>query len=624
MRKPALLAFVIVCCVEVASPQSLFIPRNIQSAFLNGTRAASGMPGPKYWQNRGDYSIKVSFDPSTLLIRGEETITYYNNSPDALNRMVIHLFPDYYKRNMDRNYGVDEKDENEGVAIESLHIDGVDYGETSGRTRHDKTNLILQLLQPIATNTQVTIKVEWHYRLNSGSQNRTGLIDPSSFFIAYFFPRVAVYDDLDGWDEWSYSGVQEFYNDFGNFDVSISVPRNFTVWATGELMNEPEVIAPSILQKLEQAKQSRQIVHVIDSDSYKAGLVTADHAINTWKFQAENVTDFAFATSNHYLWDACSVVADKSSGRTVLVQSAFNKSHEDYFKVSSIARQCMELMRDSFPAYPFPFPQITIVDGTDQMEYPMMVNDNPTSSWAEAVQLVSHEMSHAYFPFYMGNNETEYAWMDEGWATLAESMISPLMDAPEEEGIFRKSKYEEVAGTELEVPLITNSELITGETYYCNSYGKAGLCYWVLKDLLGNEKFFKALHEFMNRWNGKHPMPYDFFNTINQVSEQNLDWFWKAWFFDYGYPDLAIKEVKVEKGKLKIIVERLGSVPVPIDLKVKLSDGTEINQHETAARWSDGGNFLLFQTNVNAPVQSVILGNEFTPDVNRANNIWQK
>src|SRR5262249_16464153 len=226
--------------------------------------------------------------------------------------------------------------------------------------------------------------------------------------------------------------------------------------------------------------------------------------------------------------------------RKVLVETAYNKNDKDYFDVIKIAQRSVQIMGDTFPAYPFPFPHITVVDGTDQMEYPMMVNDNPTSSWPEAVELTSHEITHSYFPFFMGINETQYAWMDEGWATIGESVISPFLHAPEDDGVYRRLKYEKIAGTKDEVPMITNSQLITGETYYCNSYGKPGECYWILRDLLGDEKFFKALHAYMDRWNGKHPTPYDFFNTFNEVSGENLDWYWNAWFFTHDYPDLAI------------------------------------------------------------------------------------
>jgi aminopeptidase N len=317
-------------------------------------------------------------------------------------------------------------------------------------------------------------------------------------------------------------------------------------------------------------------------------------------------------------------VADKQTGRKVSVETAYSQKHKDYFDVIGISKRCVQIMCDTFPAVPFPFPHITVVDGLDQMEYPMMVNDNPTSSRKDAVQLVSHEIIHSYFPFYMGINETQYAWMDEGWATIGESVISPYLDEPEDEGIYRRGKYENIAGTKDEVPMITNSKLITGETYYCNSYGKPGICYWVLRDMLGDERFFKSLHEYMNRWNGKHPTPYDFFNTFNNISGENLDWFWNPWFFDHSYPDLSLKEVKTEKGKLKIVVENKGGLPLPITLEVRLVDGEVIEQHETAEQWKGAGGLLLFQSSVKSDVQSVTLGDLNTPDVNRENNEWVK
>ena len=606
--------------------QPLFVTRNMQHAYDNGTRSTNGKPGKNYWQNRGDYTINVSFDPKTLLVKGDETISYSNNSPDSLKKLIIRLYPDYYKRGVFRNDPIDEKDENDGVTIEFLEVgnDIISLDTSKKQAVHDQTNLIIHPKNLILPHSTTTLAVRWHYTLNSGSQNRTGTIDSSSAFIAYFFPRIAVYDDVDGWDEWSYAGIQEFYNDFGDFNVSLTVPKGFMVWATGELKNESEVIAPEILSKWNQAQHSSKIVHVIDSNDYKKGIVTTTNAFNTWKFTATNITDFVFAVSNHYLWDACSVIADKKSGRTVTVQTAYNKSDKDYFDVINQAQFSVQVMCDSFPAVPFPFPHITVVDGTDQMEYPMMVNDNPTDARDVSVQLTSHEIFHSYFPFYMGIDETKYGWMDEGWATIGESVISPMLDAPEDDGIYRRAKYELIAGTKDEVPMITNSQLITGETYYCNSYGKPAECYWILWDMLGSERFFKALHAYMDDWNGKHPTPYDFFNEFNTASGEDLNWFWKAWFYDWGVPDLAISSVKIEKGKLKIIVDRKGNIPVPVTLQVTLADGTVIKQHETAEKWADGTTSLLFQTAVKSDVVSVILGDEFTPDVNRKDNEWKK
>lgn len=198
------------------------------------------------------------------------------------------------------------------------------------------------------------------------------------------------------------------------------------------------------MDKLQSAKTSDAIIHVIDSTDYESNKVLSTSATGLWKFTADTVTDFAFAISDHYLWDVSSVLVDSFTGRRTLTEAAYNKEHKDYFDVASQAQQSVFYMSYYYPKYPFPFPHITVFDGTDQMEYPMMVNDNPTETHKDGVQLTSHEIFHSYFPFYMGINETQYAWMDEGWATIGESVISPLMGEPEDEGIFSRqdmSKY---------------------------------------------------------------------------------------------------------------------------------------------------------------------------------------
>ena len=262
----------------------------------------------------------------------------------------------------------------------------------------------------------------------------------------------------------------------------------------------------------------------------------SSNATGVWKFKANNVTDFAFALSNHYLWDASSAITDFINNKRTLASAAFNPIHKDYYDVASQAYLSVYYMSHTYPAVAFPFPNITVFDGTDQMEYPMMVNDNPTSTHKDAVQLTTHEIFHSYFPFYMGINETQYAWMDEGWATIGESVISPLMYEPEDEGIFSKTRFERISGTDRDVPLITNTKLYDDAAYLANSYGKGGECYWVLQNMLGKPLFLKALHQYINDWHGKHPMPYDFFYSFNNATGKNLNWFWQKWFFDRVYP----------------------------------------------------------------------------------------
>ncbi|KAA9038500.1 M1 family metallopeptidase [Ginsengibacter hankyongi] len=606
--------------------QQLFTTTEVKSAMQKGTRTPNGEPGKNYWQNKGDYTIHVNFDPASNLLSGNEVITYYNNSPDTLRELIIRLYPDLYKKGVTRLSEIDEKDLNEGVSIDSFQIGNETINNFSdpGKAFHKNTNLIIHPGEYILPHSTVKLSVRWHYTLNTGSPVRTGMVDSGSYFIAYFFPRVSVYDDIDDWDTWSYNGTQEFYNDFGNFNVDISVPKDYVVWATGDRLNAPENFSDKIIKKMKIAATSTKIIHVIDETDYSKHDIFSPTATGTWKFSAKDVTDFAFAISNHYLWDVSSVVVDSSTGRRTLAEAAYNKIHLDYFDVANQAHQSVFYMSHFYPKYPFPFNHETVFDGTDQMEYPMMVNDNPTQSHKDAVQLTSHEIFHSYFPFFMGINETQYAWMDEGWATIGESVISPLMGEPEDEGIFSKKRYEAISGTDKDVPLITNTKLYSDAAYLSNSYGKGGLCYYVLQDLLGDKLYFKSLHQYMNDWNGKHPVPYDFFYSFNNASGRNLNWFWQKWFFEWAYPDLSIKNVEKSGAGSKITIENKGGLPLPVYLTITYS-GKIIVIKYTAVVWKDGKTVMSLQTKLPfSVIDKVKLGNEFIPDKFEKNNTWIK
>src|SRR6185437_14486650 len=336
-----------------------------------------------------------------------------------------------------------------------------------------------------------------------------------------------------------------------------------------------------------------------------------------------NITDFAFALSDHYLWDASSVLVDSTTGRRTVAGAAYNKIHKDYFDVADQAHQTVFYTSHFYPKYPFPFNHITVFDGTDQMEYPMMANDNPTFTHKDAVQLTTHEIFHSYFPFFMGTNETQYAWMDEGWASIGESLISPKMGEPEDDGIFSKKRYEEMSGTDRDVPLITNTKEYPGITYLANSYGKGGSCYYVLQDMLGDSLYFKALHQYMNEWNGKHPTPYDFFYSINSGSGKNLDWFWQRWFFGWEYPDLSIKNVAKNGSQAKITIENKGGLPVPIYLTIISKSGEKTIQKYTAGIWENGDKEKsLIVPKSYSDISEIKLGNEFIPDKFITNNTW--
>ncbi|MEO6905624.1 MAG: M1 family metallopeptidase [Ginsengibacter sp.] len=605
--------------------QHLFTTTNIQDAYKNQTRTVSGKPGINYWQNKADYDIKVSFNPATQLLQGKETIHYFNNSPDTLKEVIVRLYPDLYKKGVQRLSPIAEKDLNNGVQIESFKIgsESIDSFNNRKKAFHNNTNLYIKPSQEILPHSKIDFEISWNYKVNTGSPVRTGMVDSTSYFIAYFFPRISVYDDVDGWDTWSYNGSQEFYNDFGNFNVELFLPKNYIVWATGDRENPADNFTKKILDKIKTASVDTQIIHVIDSTDYIKNDVLKSEATGVWKFSANNVTDFAFALSDHYLWDASSVLVDSSTGRRTTAEAVYNKIHQDYFDVANQAHQTVFYTSHFYPKYPFPFNHITVFDGTDQMEYPMMVNDNPTPTHKDAVQLTTHEIFHSYFPFFMGTNETQYAWMDEGWATIGESVISPKMGEPEDEGIFSKTRYERISGTDKYVPLITNTKEYSGAAYGANSYGKGGLCYYVLQDLLGDQLYFKSLHQYMNDWHGKHPTPYDFFYSINNASGKDLNWFWQRWFFGWEYPDLSVKKVEKSGNEIKIIIENKGGLPLPVYINFISKDGEKSLIKYTAEVWKNGEKektFLISKSLMS--ISKIELGNEFIPDKYNENNNW--
>lgn len=617
--------------------QSPYVPLNIQSAMTNGTRTASGAPGAKYWQNSGDYDIQIKFTPATGYLEGTEKITYYNNSPDTLNALVVQLFADYYKKGVARWYAVDPMDENNGVKITKCVVNGEAIEISDDVADHyeydyyrEGTNLTLTK-NKYAPHSSIQIEFAWHYYVNKGSANRTGLVDPGSYFLAYTFPRIAVYDDIDGWNTHSYNGLQEFYNDFGKFNVAITVPKNFVVWATGDLINPQEVFQPAIIQKIDDVMHSDSVQFVIDKATASAKKVTQQNKWNTFKFKAENVNDFAFALSDHYVWQSSSLnvsLGTKTKERRVRVDAVYNPAHTDYEKVAGIAHQSIALMSTKFPAVPYPYAHETVFDGLDQMEYPMMVNDNPVDdSRPDAelytIELTSHEIFHTYFPFYMGVNETKYAWMDEGWATLGEYFIAMwIMNNPQHK-VFMVDYYNGVAGSDLDLPMNTLSTQLNEDSYWENSYPKPALMYLYAKEILGDEKFFNGLHHYMETWQGKHPTPYDFFNCMNTGSGVNLNWYWNAWCFTPGYADVAVMNV-IDNGNnnYTAIVANRGNKPVPVDLTVNFSDGTNKWMHANAGVW-EGNNIYYFKfTSTVKPVKAV-LGKLNIPDANISNNEWE-
>jgi len=605
------------------SQSKLFISRDLLVAYDNGTRSFDGNPGENYWQNSADYKIKVDVEPKTRLVKGSEEIVYYNNSPDTLYEIVFNIIQDLNKAETERNVKISKEAITNGVEIEKLFVNNkeADLGN-SDIVERKNTLMTIILYEPLPPGSQMNFKIDWNFVIPAGKNPRMGTYDSTSFFIGYWFPQVAVYDDIDGWDKLAHNGEQEFYNDFSNYEVEISVPNTFGVWATGILQNPAEILTPEYLERYNKAHSSDSIINIVTSDEVNSGEIYKDDSkLNTWKYKANNVTDFTFAMSDHYLWDAVSLVVDDNSNRRTYVAAVYNEESEDFYEVADIARKAIHYFSNTLPAVPFPFPSLTIFNGSGGMEFPMMINDGSTPTRSRAVDVTSHETAHQYFPFYVGINEEKYSFMEEGMAEFLP------FDFQEEEGKydpkFRMIRaYERFAGQEMEMPMMIPNFHLKDWTRAYSIYFRPALAYDYLCSALGKDLFLECLQEYIKRWQGKHPIPFDFFFTFNEVSGKDLSWYWKPWFFEQGYPDLSIKNASYKNSKLEIEIEKIGSIPTPVELMITCEDSSVININKTAEVWENGDKNLIIEKETDKKPVSIILGSSSIPDSDRRNNYF--
>ncbi len=614
MKKIFLFLLLIQLTNTYSQSDSIYLPLEFQKAYENGTRSLDGNPGENYWQNRSDYKIKAEFDPVSRELNGEEEITYHNNSPHELYRIVIRLYQNIYEKGNLRDFSVSPKDLTDGVEITNLLFNDEKIDLDSSTSAYG-TNLILKLNNPLQPNDSAKIEIGWNFILPKNTRIRMGSYDTSHAVIAYWYPQISVYDDIDGWDGWNYSGIQEFYNDFGNYDVEISVPSNYAVWATGLLKNASEILKDEYLQKYNKALTSDEVVRIIEKEDLENGNIFIGDSTSTWKFRAEYVPDFAFAVANNFLWDGASVKLD--NGKSVFTDAAYDPGSKDFYDVVKIAKATVKSLSEEMPGVPFPYPAITVFNGSGGMEFPMIVNDGSFESLASTVHVTSHEIAHTYFPFYMGTNERKYAWMDEGWATMLPYELQMELDTTYDPIMKNNLSYQTYAGKELDFPMIHSSIVLRGDSYRTASYRRPGAAYYFLKDALGEEVFSKALKEYINRWNGKHPAPYDFFFTFNDMTGEDLNWFWKPWFFEFGYPDLAIKD---SDGKNSVIIKKEGNIPVPVKLEIYDEDGLREEIYKSVIVWKDK-NEIEIEIPDKESVEKIELGSVKIPDVNRGNNV---
>lgn len=614
MFKSILVSACLGFAVLQAGAQTLTQPTEIATAYQKGTRAANGKPGKNYWQNRARYNISVNLAPPSNLINGTEQITYFNNSPDTLRNLNMKLIVNVHRA------GRNGKPQ-EGVQVDELQINGAkaEWDNAAAIT----TNHLLNLAAPLMPHDSVKLNLKWHYQL-SKSPGRDGVIDSTTFYLAYFYPRVAVYDDYKGWDTQPHTGGLEFYNDFNDYTLNVTVPKNYIVWSTGTLRNPAQVLQPKYAQRLQASMTGDSTIHIATAEDLAGKAITAQNPTNIWTWTATNISDMTVGVSNHYDWDAASVVVDDKTKRRTSVQAAFPDASEDFHHSVQYARNALYWFSRNWPGVPYPFPKMTAFQGFADMEYPMMVNDSHEKDLGFAQMVQDHEIAHTWFPFYMGINESRYAFMDEGWATTLELLIGTVEKGKQAaEDFYKQFRVNNwTRGRhEREVPVITPSNEVTfgGGN---NSYGKPSLSYLALKDMLGDDLFKKALHTYMNNWNGKHPIPWDYFNSMNAGSGQDLNWFFYNWFYTPSYIDLNLEKVEKAGNTYTLSIKNIGGFAVPFDVNITLADGTTKSFHHTPSVWKVNQKETIVKIKIDKDIKDITLDGGIFVDADMKNNTW--
>jgi len=624
MIRQALFTIVFTSLIVSLSAQDLYVPRDLQKAYAKETRSKDGKPGKNYWQNTARYNINLTVMPPDRIVKGTETIMYFNNSTDTLRTSAIKLFLNIHKPGAARDQPATADYITSGMKINSVKIDNADYKYQE--SQYATTVTTLRLPKPLAPHDSIKIEFDWQFEISLES-GREGMVDSTSWFLAYFYPRVAVFDDYAGWDRGQFADTKEFYSDFNDYTVTLNVPKNYIVWGTGTLQQPEKILQPEYLKRFRESFNTDQIIRIVTKEDLAKKQVTAQNASNSWTFIAKNIPDMAFGISDHYNWDGSSVVVDKITGRRASAQSAYDQKATDFPFVAGFIKHSLKWFSENWPGVAYPYEKMTIFQGFADMEYPMMANNSSQRDTTFTKFVDDHEIVHTYMPFYMGTNETRYGFMDEGWATAFEYLIGQEElgneRATEFFKMFRVNGWVTDASQSQDVAIITPSSDLNGAALGNNEYGKAALGYLAMKELLGDDDFRLCLHSYMDRWHGKHPTPWDFFYTFNDVSEKNLNWFWTSWFFSNNYIDVSVANATKTKTGYTVTVDNKGGMPAPFDILISYDDNTTDTVHQTPEVWQKNLKQASIAVKTSKKISSLKLEGGIYMDADKSNNSWQ-
>ena len=614
-------------------PYPIVEPRGVARAVEAGTRTRTGEPGPKYWQQYSRYRISAEYAPATGRLDGQVTITYINRSPNRIPNVFLHLYHNLFAENAMRNRTVPITG---GVTVSRMAIGGQavqPFAQANPRGyRINGTIMGVPLPAPLASGDSVTLDVTWRLTVPPDGAPRGGR-DSTVAFVSYWYPQMAVYDDVNGWQIDPYMSNAEFYMGYGDYDVSITVPAGYIIGATGTLENASEVLAPAIRERLATAMRGDSVVHVVTAADH--GRITAAGRSGkvTWRFAATQVRDFDWGVSNRYNWDATRAVAGDADadGRadTAAIHSFWVPGSQPtaWTETARYGRFSIEFL--SRFLWPYPYPQMTAIQGPPScggMEYPMITCIGG-ASWDSTSMfgVTLHEIGHMWFPMQVGSDEKRFSWMDEGLTQFnegngekefySEPVSSTLSGA--------RQAYLSVYQSGQEVEMMRHGDLYPNRgTFGVATYMKTAAVLDALRAVLGEETFMRAYREYGRRWQWKHPTPYDLFNTFNSVSGRDLSWFWRSWVFETWPLDQAVASVTAGGGGADIVIEDKGLVPMPAMATVTYEGGRTEVLTVPVERWLSGARTATLRATGGVVTRVELDAAGAYPDVDRANNVW--
>ena len=593
------------------------------------TRGATGAPGPQYWQQRADYALQATLDTATSVLRGTGRIYYVNHAPETLEYVWVQLDQNLFAAASISGVLNQPPLQFAGGVVFDFSGKGFVGGITVDRfavagqqlsTKVFGTMMRVELPRPLAPEGRVTFDMAWHFTIPPYGGGRMGRVGSRFYEMGQWYPRMAVFDDVHGWNTLPFLGAGEFYLEFGDFDVSLTVPAGFTLTATGMLAN------PSVVRTAQEgARVARafaspgQLVQVITKDEAVANATRRAAGTKTWRFTASGVRDFAWAAGSGLRWDA-------SVWNGTLVQTFYHPDATPWEESNTMLRFALRHFSGALGQYPWP--QVSGVEGlVEGMEYPMVIFCPSLQKREDQYWVLMHELGHQWFPMQVGSDERRYPWMDEGFNTFA--------DYDAAEAFFKGSAYGDTVRRELlgayaataipgsEQPLITKPDEV--RQLYWTAYQKPALMLTILRDaVLGRDEFDRAFREYVGRWKLKHPQPADFFRLMSNQTGRDLDWFWREWIYTTARLDQAVDSVRVTSDTTFLYLSSRGQMVLPVTLQLRYEDGSSETRALPVEMWALGSRFTYRLATRKRLTNAVIDPQRIYPDINRDNNSWKR